>query len=165
MYVVLLLLPVGGSTKHTFPLDCHLRDVPINSDENHEASYCTTSCIATTMEYKILKKLIKEQYKLNKAMEKQQKKKEKLEKKLAEMEERNKTIERLLAMSGIGSGVPETCSICLEQLDHSKREVAILSPCEHKFCHACICKWLKRQVTCPICRCSVLNIFHQTSFF
>jgi len=116
------------------------------------------------MDYKILKNLIKEHNTRIKAMEKERKKKEKIEKKLFEMEERNKTIVRLLAMSGIGSGVEETCSICLEQLNHMKREVAVLSPCEHKYCHACICKWLRREATCPICRCSVLNVFHQTSF-
>jgi len=130
----------------------------------HQASFFSHFCYNLTMDYKQQKNLIKEQKTLNKAMEKELKKKEKIDKKLHEIEERNKTIVRLLAMSGIGSWTEETCSICLEELNHMKREVAMLSPCEHKFCHACICKWLRRDASCPICRCSVLMVFHQTSF-
>ena len=39
------------------------------------------------------------------------------------------------------------CSICYEKL---RRPVQLV--CSHMFCEDCMCEWLDRELTCPICR-------------
>ncbi|KAG6577373.1 putative RING-H2 finger protein ATL19, partial [Cucurbita argyrosperma subsp. sororia] len=46
------------------------------------------------------------------------------------------------------------CAICLE--DFEKGELCQIFPvCNHIFHYCCIQRWLKKNMTCPICRCSI----------
>ena len=40
------------------------------------------------------------------------------------------------------------CPICFEIVVFP----AQLLPCNHSFCPSCLASWLKRRVTCPVCR-------------
>lgn len=41
----------------------------------------------------------------------------------------------------------ETCSICHDELNK-----AVILSCKHIFCEECVCEWLERERTCPLCR-------------
>lgn len=48
------------------------------------------------------------------------------------------------------------CAICLE--DFEKGELCQIFPvCNHIFHYCCIQRWLKKNMTCPICRCSIVS--------
>eukprot|EP00887_Chlorella_sp_A99_P005305 scaffold1.g5305.t1 len=54
---------------------------------------------------------------------------------------------------------PPTCPICLTDVVHLE-ERALLSPCMHAYCHACIKRWLEQQRTCPLCKGRVASLIH-----
>jgi len=58
----------------------------------------------------------------------------------------NETEEPVL--SAVGS--KSECYICLEVYCLDDKIVQL--PCKHIFCRECIFKWLKENVTCPLCR-------------
>ena len=35
-----------------------------------------------------------------------------------------------------------------------------VDPCKHKFCLCCIIRWINHNNKCPMCRCSISNIFY-----
>jgi hypothetical protein len=41
----------------------------------------------------------------------------------------------------------ERCSICHDDLNR-----AVILSCKHVFCEECVCEWLERERTCPLCR-------------
>jgi len=41
----------------------------------------------------------------------------------------------------------ETCSIC-----HDELSKPVILSCKHIFCEECVCEWLERERTCPLCR-------------
>jgi hypothetical protein len=50
----------------------------------------------------------------------------------------------------ISASDEKICSVCLDAIN-SKKDNAIL-PCSHKFHYTCIHDWLKKTLTCPVCR-------------
>jgi hypothetical protein len=50
----------------------------------------------------------------------------------------------------------QKCPICLEQFD----DPALLDGCFHKFCFVCICSWISRVPSCPLCKQSFKTIIH-----
>jgi len=44
-------------------------------------------------------------------------------------------------------GGDEACSICHDELSR-----AVVLSCKHSFCEDCVCEWLERERTCPLCR-------------
>ena len=56
----------------------------------------------------------------------------------------------LVSVKGGSDGVPDSCSICLE--DFKKGKKAKQLPCSHTFHSLCISKWFKEHVVCPLCR-------------
>lgn len=48
------------------------------------------------------------------------------------------------------------CSVCLDSIN-SKKDNAILN-CNHKFHYSCIHDWLKKTLTCPVCRAKPVEI-------
>ncbi|XP_039215724.1 E3 ubiquitin-protein ligase Topors-like isoform X2 [Crotalus tigris] len=48
------------------------------------------------------------------------------------------------------------CPICLERI----RNVALLNPCFHRFCFACILEWSDRKAECPLCKQRFHSFFH-----
>jgi len=45
----------------------------------------------------------------------------------------------------------ESCSICHDDVNN-----AVILTCKHIFCEDCVCEWLERERTCPLCR-AVVN--------
>lgn len=45
------------------------------------------------------------------------------------------------------------CTICLSDYDECQNLIVL--DCQHYFHEKCIKSWLKKQTTCPVCRCSV----------
>ena len=43
-----------------------------------------------------------------------------------------------------------SCCICLDLM--SKKDLAMINGCKHKFCFECIEKWADRENTCPLCK-------------
>lgn len=41
-----------------------------------------------------------------------------------------------------------TCPICLQKIKFKKT-----LPCSHKYCNECIKEWLRKNDSCPVCRC------------
>lgn len=48
------------------------------------------------------------------------------------------------------------CAICLEDFENGEL-CQIFPVCNHIFHYSCIQHWLKKNMTCPICRCSIVN--------
>nr|XP_056704931.1 E3 ubiquitin-protein ligase Topors-like [Euleptes europaea] len=48
------------------------------------------------------------------------------------------------------------CAICLERI----QDATYLNPCNHRFCFACIQKWSKKKVICPLCKQRFHSFFH-----
>ncbi|XP_077201465.1 E3 ubiquitin-protein ligase Topors-like [Paroedura picta] len=48
------------------------------------------------------------------------------------------------------------CAICLERI----QDTTYLNPCNHRFCFACIQKWSKKKVICPLCKQRFHSFFH-----
>ena len=46
------------------------------------------------------------------------------------------------------------CSICLSNIEKSND---CLTNCNHFFCKECLNKWLKHNLTCPMCRVEIKN--------
>lgn len=44
------------------------------------------------------------------------------------------------------------CSIC-----HDEFKTPVLLECQHIFCEVCVCKWLDREQTCPLCRAKIAD--------
>ncbi|KAL3745898.1 hypothetical protein ACJRO7_014921 [Eucalyptus globulus] len=63
------------------------------------------------------------------------------------------TIEKLEQKSCSPCDGDECCCICLEKLNGAEKVVEI--PCSHLFHNKCIVEWLKRNNSCPLCRCKV----------
>jgi hypothetical protein len=49
----------------------------------------------------------------------------------------------------------ETCSICLT--DFEEEETVKWTKCNHLFHDECISKWLKENISCPLCRCNSIT--------
>merc|ERR1719197_992195 len=49
-----------------------------------------------------------------------------------------------------GDKAPDECCICMEKF--SEKGVIKRTGCQHYFHEECLGKWLKTQVTCPLCR-------------
>uniref|UniRef100_A0A0A0L6M6 RING-type domain-containing protein n=1 Tax=Cucumis sativus TaxID=3659 RepID=A0A0A0L6M6_CUCSA len=74
--------------------------------------------------------------------------------------ERTIMIEKVAAPVSYGSSEAATkcidCAICLEDFENG--ELCQNFPvCNHIFHYSCIQHWLKKNMTCPICRCSIVN--------
>ena len=58
-----------------------------------------------------------------------------------------------------------TCYICLEEVDTHSR--LILKDCMCKmrqYCIPCIITWLNTSTTCPICKQTIMNVWHPTEY-
>lgn len=51
------------------------------------------------------------------------------------------------------------CAICLERI----QDATYLNPCNHRFCFACIQKWSKKKVICPLCKQRFHSFFHMVN--
>lgn len=83
------------------------------------------------------------------------------------LERKREVLERKVMAAPVRYGSPEMememaanycidCAICLE--DFESGELCQIFPvCNHIFHYSCIHHWLKRNTTCPICRCSILK--------
>ncbi|KAA0060638.1 putative RING-H2 finger protein ATL19 [Cucumis melo var. makuwa] len=74
--------------------------------------------------------------------------------------ERTIMIEKVAAPVSYGSSEVVAkcidCAICLEDFENG--ELCQNFPvCNHIFHYSCIQHWLKKNMTCPICRCSIVN--------
>ena len=54
--------------------------------------------------------------------------------------------------------INQPCSICLEEMNHTKEYVFILEKCGHAFHKNCLYQWLcMDKHDCPLCRTSLYN--------
>jgi hypothetical protein len=54
----------------------------------------------------------------------------------------------------------ETCTICIEDIDHAKE--ARIDGCAHKFCFECIHSWASKcENTCPNCKVKFKKIVYK----
>jgi len=49
-----------------------------------------------------------------------------------------------------------TCGVCFD--DISDDRIARLMPCRHQFCYDCTISWVKKDNTCPHCRCTTMSL-------
>ncbi|ESO97036.1 hypothetical protein LOTGIDRAFT_115552 [Lottia gigantea] len=47
----------------------------------------------------------------------------------------------------------QSCPVCLE--DFKSNEKLAICPCKHGFHQKCLCQWLHRKNTCPLCKAKV----------
>ncbi|KAL3745899.1 hypothetical protein ACJRO7_014922 [Eucalyptus globulus] len=64
------------------------------------------------------------------------------------------TIEKLEQKSCSPCDGDGCCCICLEEFEGGREKVVEI-PCSHLFHNKCIVEWLKRNNSCPLCRCKV----------
>lgn len=50
------------------------------------------------------------------------------------------------------------CPICLE--DINANDLALTSPCHHKYHFKCIHEWTNHRTSCPVCRGQVTQLLH-----
>ena len=48
----------------------------------------------------------------------------------------------------------DDCPVCLNTLE-ANQQLTMLHPCSHLFHQKCMSRWLKQQLTCPLCRSSL----------
>lgn len=56
----------------------------------------------------------------------------------------------------------DTCAICLEEVEESKR--GVMDGCAHTFCFDCILEWSKITNTCPLCKQKFMSLTQVRAF-